>query len=114
MSSLEGKVELSLLFDFYGALLREDQREIMTMYFYDDMSLSEIAENAGITRQGVHDIIKRAGVKLSHYEDMLHLYDKYLMDMEKLEKIKRLTEGLDGQIANQITALCDEIKNNGI
>ncbi len=114
MGSLEGKVELSLLFDFYGALLREDQREIMTMYFYDDMSLSEIADNAGITRQGVHDIIKRAGVKLSHYEDMLHLYEKYLLDMEKLDKIKRLAEELDSEAALRITALCDEIKNNGI
>ncbi len=114
MSSLEGKVELSLLFDFYGALLREDQQEILTMYFCDDMSLSEIAENAGITRQGVHDIIKRAGVKLSHFEDMLHLYEKYLMDMEKLDKIKRLAAECDSPASQQISALCDEIKNNGI
>ena len=53
-------LEISLLFDFYGDMLTEKQRDVVELYYNDDLSLSEIAENEGITRQGVRDSIKRA------------------------------------------------------
>ena len=53
-------LEMSLLFDFYGETLTEKQRELFDLYYNEDLSLSEIAEHAGITRQGVRDSIKRA------------------------------------------------------
>ena len=54
-------LEMSLLFDFYGETLTEKQRELFDLYYNEDLSLSEIAEHAGITRQGVRDSIKRGG-----------------------------------------------------
>ena len=53
-------LEMSLLFDFYGETLTEKQRELFDLYYNEDLSLSEIAEHAGITRQGVRDSIKRS------------------------------------------------------
>ena len=58
---MKGKpLEMSLLFDFYGETLTEKQRELFDLYYNEDLSLAEIAEHAGITRQGVRDSIKRA------------------------------------------------------
>ena len=57
---MKGKpLEMSLLFDFYGETLTEKQRELFDLYYNEDLSLAEIAEHAGITRQGVRDSIKR-------------------------------------------------------
>ena len=62
-------LEMSLLFDFYGETLTEKQRELFDLYYNEDLSLSEIAEHAGITRQGVRDSIKRAEHALHEMED---------------------------------------------
>ena len=56
----EKNLELGYLLDFYGELLSERKRAVMDMYYNEDLSLAEIAENTGITRQGVRDSIKRA------------------------------------------------------
>ena len=69
---MESIVKQSLLYDFYGELLTEHQRSIYEDVVYNDMSLSEIAEENGISRQGVHDLIKRCDKTLSAYEDKLH------------------------------------------
>ncbi|MBR3594263.1 MAG: winged helix-turn-helix transcriptional regulator [Clostridia bacterium] len=65
--------EVSRLLDVYGALLPEKQRLLIELYYNDDLSLSEISENEGITRQGVRDALKRAEQQLRSYEDALHL-----------------------------------------
>ena len=70
------KFEISVLIDNYGVLLTEKQRLIMEYYFNDDLSLAEIAENEGITRQGVLDIIKRCKQTLFEYEEKLQLVSK--------------------------------------
>jgi predicted DNA-binding protein YlxM (UPF0122 family) len=62
---------VSLLLDFYGNMLTEKQREVVEFYYNDDLSLSEIAENEGITRQGVRDAIKRAEMQLREMEERL-------------------------------------------
>ncbi len=71
------RIELSLLYDFYGALLRENQQEIFESYILDDISVSEIAAEKGITRQGVHDAIKRVARQLRGYEQRLGLLARF-------------------------------------
>lgn len=60
------------MLDIYGELLSERQRDIMDLYFNEDLSLSEISENVGISRQGAHDTIKRSELQLRFYEAKLH------------------------------------------
>lgn len=69
---MEKIVEQGLLYDFYGELLTEHQRHIYEDVVMNDMSLSEIAQEAGISRQGVHDLIKRCDKTLEEYESKLH------------------------------------------
>ena len=64
-------LEIALLFDFYGEMLTDKQRDVVELYYNDDLSLSEIAENEGITRQGVRDGIKRGEQILLKMEDTL-------------------------------------------
>ncbi len=83
------KFEISVLIDNYGVLLTEKQRLIMEYYFNDDLSLAEIAENEGITRQGVLDIIKRCKQTLFEYEDKLQLIKKITVLKEKTNSIDK-------------------------
>lgn len=75
---MEKLVRQGMLYDLYGELLTEHQRSIYGELVNDDLSLSEIAEIHGITRQGVHDLIKRCDRILEGYEDKLHLLAKKL------------------------------------
>ncbi|MBQ4284492.1 MAG: YlxM family DNA-binding protein [Lachnospira sp.] len=88
---MERFVEQTLLFDFYGELLNEHQRSIYEDAVFNDLSLSEIADEHGISRQGVHDLIKRVNKTLEGYENKLHLIEKFLGAKEKLRKIDELT-----------------------
>ncbi|WP_291965721.1 YlxM family DNA-binding protein [Caloramator sp.] len=79
-----------LLLDFYRNLLTQKQRDIMSRHFEEDMSLAEIAEEYGISRQAVHDIIKRSEKALLDYEEELGLVDRFLKQKQELIKIKNL------------------------
>lgn len=70
--------QMSLLFDFYGDLLTERQREFFDLYYNEDLSLAEIAENSGITRQGVRDVIVRAAGTLTEFEEKTHIIQRFL------------------------------------
>ena len=94
--SIEERVELSLLYDFYGALLKENQRRMFEASILDDYNLAEIAEDENITRQGVHDAIKRACKQLREYEQKLGLVEKMCIRdsngwIQKAISTKRLT-----------------------
>ena len=65
-------LRISVLLDHYGAMLTDKQREVIDLYYNDDLSLAEIAEQEGITRQGVHDNIKRGEAQLLEMEQKLH------------------------------------------
>lgn len=80
-------VEMSLLFDFYGPLLKENKRVIFEDYVLNDYSLSEIASMQGMSRQGVHDTVKRCSRELERYEDSLHLLDKFRKTKERVNEI---------------------------
>ena len=83
-----GTVEYaSMLYDFYGALLKESQLEVMTMYHEDNLSLSEIAEELGMTRQAVHYTLKKAEAKLEEFDSKLGLLESYRSNQARVEKI---------------------------
>ncbi len=100
---LEKGVNISLLLDSYGPLLTERQREIVSMYRNDDLSLGEISELTGITRQGVSECIRKAEAALISYEEKLGLQKTYEERKDLLEIIKndiiQLAE--DGKIAQE-------------
>ena len=79
-------LEQALLYDFYGELLTAHQKEIYEQFVLDDLSLGEIAADAGISRQGVHDIVKRCARSLEEYERKLHLVEKSLALKEKVSR----------------------------
>jgi len=74
---MDKKLEISLLLEFYGVLLTERQRELIDLYHNDDLSLAEISEIVGISRQGARDAIKKAESMLIAYEEKLGMYSLY-------------------------------------
>lgn len=86
--------EQAMLFDFYGELLTEHQRSIYQDAVYNDLSLGEIAGERGISRQGVHDLLRRCDRLLQGYEDKLHLVERFTKAKRTVEQIERLTYGI--------------------
>lgn len=85
-------LEQALLFDFYGELLSERQKEVYQFYVFDNLSLSEIAREVGMSRQGVHDLVRRSKTMLEEYEQKLHLVEKFVSIKEKVQQIDRLLD----------------------
>lgn len=85
---MEKIVEQTLLFDFYGELLTEHQKIIYEDVVFGDLSFTEAAEARKISRQGVHDMIKRCNKILAEYEDKLHLVEKFQVIKRKVEEIR--------------------------
>ncbi len=89
---MNGLLEQALLYDFYGELLTDHQKEVYEQFVLEDLSLSEIAESAGISRQGVHDLVKRCNKILEGYEAKLHLVEKFLSVKKKVQQMDELLE----------------------
>lgn len=102
-------LEQSLLYDFYGELLTAHQKQIYEQFVLEDLSLSEIADAEGISRQGVHDLIKRCNKTLEGYEKKLHLMEKFLVIKEKLKVIDDLLETDDIDKIQEIKMISKEI-----
>ncbi|MBR5931963.1 MAG: YlxM family DNA-binding protein [Lachnospiraceae bacterium] len=85
---MEEFVKRSLLYDFYGDLLTDRQKEIYGAYVQEDLSLAEIAQEYRISRQGVHDLIRRVGMILDGYEEKLQLVAKFLEVKTKVKEIE--------------------------
>ena len=93
MADVEARVELNYLLDFYGPLLTAHRREVLRLYCEEDLSLQEIAEQLGITRQGVSDAINKGRRQLSDYEQKLGLAGRY---RALGEEAKRCLDALSG------------------
>ena len=110
--SIEERVELSLLYDFYGALLKENQRRMFEASILDDYNLAEIAEDENITRQGVHDALKRACKQLREYEQKLGLVEKFEKQKELVKKLHIILKGMnigdEGEL-EEVYSIIDEI-----
>ena len=102
----------SMLYDFYGSLLNESQEEVMKLYHEDNLSLSEIAEELGTSRQAVHYTLKKAEKALEKYEEKLGLIAKYHENLQKGEEIIKAVE----QILNkkELDAESKQVLQNAI
>ena len=107
VESFEEIVELWLFFDFYGEMLGEHKKKIFEDYVLNDLSLAEIAEEEGISRQGVHDIVKRCTKQLKEYEATLHLVEKFQNMKNKLTKAAELLGSADSIDSDNVL----EVKN---
>ena len=105
MSSVEEIVEQSLLYDFYGELLTEHQQKIYEAALFEDYSLSEIAEEAGISRQGVHDLLRRCDKQLRAYEAKLHLVERFTGMREDVKHILELADAAEGTSAYRLAEI---------
>ena len=85
---------MSMLFDFYGDLLTDRQKEFYDLYYNEDLSLAEIAENYGITRQGVRDVIVRAEAILTEIEDKTRLIRRFHEIRRQSAEIKAISDKL--------------------
>lgn len=115
-------LEICVLFDFYGDMLTDKQRDLIDLYYNQDLSLGEIAEIENITRQGVRDSIKRGEAYLLELEQKLGLLQRYKKLNESLDKMKEIADDVAnlGQkyrslnlidCANNIIKVRDEIAN---
>ena len=100
---MEKIVEQGLLYDFYGELLTEHQRQVYESRVFDNLSLGEIAEDFGISRQGVHDLVRRCDKILQDYEEKLHLLAKFMSIKETVTRIESITDQEEvRKLANRI------------
>ena len=86
---MEKFVEQTLLFDFYGELLTEHQKKVYEDVVFGDLSYTEAAQEHSISRQGIHDLIKRCNKTLEGYEEKLHLVRKFLVIREQVTEIRK-------------------------
>ena len=108
---MEKKVEISMLWQIYGKLLTEKQYEYIDYYYNNDLSLSEIAENEKITRQGVRDIIKKGEKKLFEYEEKLLFMKKTINQEQKIQQVLwNLTKIQKDSSDKKVSNILEEVK----
>ncbi len=110
---MEKIVERNMLYDFYGELLTSHQQEIYESIIFQDLSLSEVAELHGISRQGVHDLVRRCDKLLEGYENKLHLVERFVTLKSSVGELRELTreyeKSKDEKLFTQIDRLCQTI-----
>lgn len=106
---MEKILEQTLLYDFYGELLTEHQKQIYEDVVLNDYSLSEVAQEQGISRQGVHDLIKRCNKILQEYESRLHLVEKFVAVKKQIEEMKMTLQTPEEPDREELTRRLDEI-----
>lgn len=110
---MEKNIEVSLLFDFYGELLKPEARQMVELYYNEDLSLAEIAAQTGITRQGVRDRIKRCEAQLFEFEEKLGLFRRFRQLEQGLDKIAQTARRIyEAATENTIKDLAQSIESN--
>ena len=105
----DGRLTLTVLLDVYGELLTDKQRECCELYYNEDLSLSEIAEQSGVSRQGVWDNIRRAESALREFEEKTGLIRRLREQQTALEAIREKTERLCARTQGQARDAADEV-----
>ncbi len=109
---MEDKVYIAGLLDAYRSLLTEKQSDILSLYYEEDLSLSEITDHYSITRQAVLDVIKRGIAQLKHYEEKLMLSQKRSRRMEAVSEIKSIAEEIeDFKLSEKITNIISKLED---
>lgn len=113
---MERIIKQAFLYDFYGELLTSRQRKIYEEFVLNNLSLSEIAEEYGISRQGVHDLVRRCDKLLMGYEEKLNLMEKFFDTRQRVEKIRELLKHKEeyeqSELFEKIEQLSKEILEN--
>ena len=113
--TVEEILRQGLLYDFYGELLNMHQKNVYEQFLLEDLSLSEIAQNAGISRQGVHDLVRRCQKTLEGYEAKLHLVERFCSIQKKMKELEReldsyeKTGGDSGELIRRIRQISDSV-----
>lgn len=109
---LEKTNRMNALYDFYHVLLTPKQKAYMALYYLEDLSLGEIAEQYDVSRQAVYDNIKRTEAMLEKYEEKLQLYDKFHQRQQLLADLTELIKDrIDGETEKQVSRILDELKD---
>lgn len=109
---MENKVKISILLETYGKLLTEKQYNLLDDYYNSDLSLSEIAENEGITRQAVRDNLKKGENKLFEYEEKLGIMKKTLMQEEAIASVLSEISKIENKFSDkEIATILEDVKN---
>ena len=111
----EKNLNISVLLDFYGEILTTRQRDMLDMYYNNDLSLAEIAENFSISRQGVRSVLKKGEIILTEMEEKLNLASRFNTVQEKSEEIASHLSVLNSKIndsfvSNEIDLIINQIK----
>ena len=109
----EKNLEINYLLDFYGEVLSERKREVLEMYYNEDLSLAEIASDIGISRQGVRDIIKKSEDELVYLEEKLGLLKKFRSLQAKADRLLKDIEGSDAsdEIKDKISKFAESVRS---
>jgi len=99
---MDKNIRINWLLDFYGPLLTQRQQAVMEMHYSDDMSLAEIAQRLDISKQAVHDAVRRSEIQLEEYESLLGL-------MAQFTVIKRVLIGMKSKAASGASGIADDI-----
>lgn len=100
---MEDILQLTLLYDFYGELLTEKQKQVYEMHYQNDLSLSEIGEELSISRQAVRDQLKRTEKILRDYEEKLQLISRFQAQKKAVQEMKRIMEGMEQKAPDAAT-----------
>lgn len=114
---IEKTVRMALLFDFYGQLLTERQREFFALYYDHDLSLGEIAQDYNVSRQAVYDILKRSTQTLTELEEKLELVRRHERQAQVVERLRAelrsIEEGLQAQgVSDALIARVEHVRDS--
>ena len=113
---MDKNIEIGLLMDFYGELLTDRQKDIMDLYYNDNLSLSEIAEELEISKQGVQDNIKRAEKSLYEVEAKLGLLKRFETQNQKIDSAIKIIEEMNAICKNErlkeVQSILEELLND--
>lgn len=114
VSTVARNWDVPRLLDVYGSLLTDKQREITSHYYDEDLSLAEIAENEGVTRQAVRDVVRRTEEQLAFFEEKLGLLARTREEAQARERLLRAALSGESDLAARVVAYCRKEEEDGV